>query len=165
MIPFKTTTEQVLHLAEIVVAMKNADLPHEFIAAASEIGREDQGVYDLMVLWLEADDDEVREEVVAALQDSLDDYRDARTTPEKKPYIKFDDLDRIGEQVLARKAHLRDLVDRHGGVSEVARRCGIPQPSLSRMLRSPSMPRRTTLFRLADALGLSETDIVAEWTR
>ena len=69
------------------------------------------------------------------------------------------------EAFLAFKTKLRDVVDKNGGVSDVARLTGIPQPSLSRMLNSPSMPRRTTLYRIANALGLSEGDIVTDWAR
>ncbi|MDQ3264273.1 MAG: helix-turn-helix domain-containing protein [Myxococcota bacterium] len=63
------------------------------------------------------------------------------------------------------KARLRLLIDKNGGVVEVARRAGIPQPSLSRMLNSSSMPRRSTLFKIANALNLEERDIVTEWMR
>jgi DNA-binding phage protein len=66
---------------------------------------------------------------------------------------------------MAEKAKLRQIIDRHGGVSAVAKRCGIPQPSLSRMLSSPSVPRRSTLCKIANALDLSEKDIALEWTR
>jgi DNA-binding phage protein len=63
------------------------------------------------------------------------------------------------------KRKLRDLIDRHGGVTAVAQKAGIPQPSLSRMLASGSTPRRTTLYRIANALGVPESQIVGEWFR
>lgn len=66
---------------------------------------------------------------------------------------------------MAEKAKLRKIIDKHGGVSAVAQKSGIPQPSLSRMLSSPSIPRRSTLYRIANALGLSETEMAMEWTR
>lgn len=164
-IPFKTTPEQVVALASIVVAMKNAGLGEEFIVAAFELAGTDQGVFDLMALWRDAEDDEERDEIVADIQESLDDYQDSPQSPVKKPYIDFDKLGDVAQQVLAKKAKLRDIIDRHGGVSAVAKKAGIPQPSLSRMLNSPSMPRRSTLYRIANALDVPETDIVAEWTR
>jgi DNA-binding phage protein len=67
--------------------------------------------------------------------------------------------------VVAEKARLRQIIDKHGGVSAVAKKSGIPQPSLSRMLGSASIPRRSTLYKIANALGLSEAEIVTEWTR
>jgi DNA-binding phage protein len=67
--------------------------------------------------------------------------------------------------VLEYKKHLPDLIDRNGGVSAVAERSGIPQPSLSRMLNSASMPRRSTLYKIANAIDAPESEIVTEWAR
>ena len=165
MIPFKTTPKQVMKLASIMVEMEAAGLGRNFIVAASELARTDQGVFDLMALWHGTEDDAEREEIVGDIQESLDDYRDAPQAPLKKPYIKFEKLGDVAQQVMAKKAKLREIIDRHGGVSAVAQKTGIPQPSLSRMLNSPSMPRRSTLYRIANALNLPETDIVSEWSR
>jgi DNA-binding phage protein len=41
---------------------------------------------------------------------------------------------------------------------------GIPQSSLSRLFSSTTMPRRTTLFKIAKALNLPETAIGFKWT-
>jgi len=164
-IPFKTTSKQVMKLASIMVEMKRTGLDQNFIVAASELARTDQGVFDLMALWLGTNDDGEKDEIVADIQESLDDYRDAPRAPLKKPYIKFEKLGDVAQQVMAKKAKLREIIDRHGGVSAVAQKTGIPQPSLSRMLNSPSMPRRSTLYRIANALNLPEADIVSEWSR
>ncbi len=166
MVPFKTTPEQVMKLAQIMVAMKKAKLDESFIVAASDIAREDQGVFDLMELWLRAAGDRAeRNELVADLQDAIDEEADASPKLQKKPYIEYDKLDLVVQKVLEDKERLRQLVERHGGVSAVARKAGIPQPSLSRMLSSASMPRRSTLYKIANGLELSEVDIVTEWTR
>lgn len=166
MIPFKTTDDQILHLSTIVVEMKGAGLEPAFIVAASELARTDQGVYDLMALWLDAKgDDAERDEIIADLQDSIDDYQDAPSSPLKKPYIRYEQLDDVGDRIREEKARLRELIDQHGGVTAVAKKAGIPQPSLSRMLNSASIPRRTTLYKIANALDLPETEIVMEWTR
>jgi len=166
MIPFKTTPEQVINLAKIVTDMNQAGLSRDFIVDASELARSDQGVYDLMNLWLHVGSNPAeRNEIVADIQESIDDYRDAPTAPLKKPYINYTSLDSVVQGILKEKAKLRQLIDRNGGVSVVAQKSGIPQPSLSRMLNSTSMPRRSTLYRIANALDLSESEIVAEWTR
>lgn len=47
----------------------------------------------------------------------------------KKPYVTYDQLGDVAEQVMAEKAKLRQLIDKHGGVSAVAQKSGIPQPS------------------------------------
>lgn len=165
MIPFKTTPEQVMNLASIMVAMKTAGVEPAFIVKASELARTDQGTYDLMAMWLSASDASERDEIVADLQESLDDYEEAPDEPLKKPYIRYDKLGDVANQVVGWKTRLRDLIDRNGGVSLVAQKSGIPQPSLSRMLNSASMPRKSTLYKIANAMDLQETDIVAEWTR
>lgn len=163
--PFHTTDEQVVKLAPIMVAMEEARLRHEFIVQAFKLAHEDQGVYDLMKLWHETPEGAERDEIIADIQDSLDDYRDAPARPQEKPPIKFKQLGDVTARIMKDKAKLRKLVDQHGGISEVAQKSGIPQPSLSRMLSSASIPRRATLYKIANALGLPETDIVLEWTR
>lgn len=165
MIPFQTTPEEFLKLAPIVVEMKEAGLEPQFIVEAWELAKTDQGVYDLMVMWVTATDAGERDETIADIQDTIDDYRDAPAQPEKRPDIRFTQFGDVTRQVQADKARLRLLIDRHGGVSEVARRTGIPQPSLSRMLNSASVPRRSTLFKIANALGLPESEIAETWTR
>lgn len=163
---FKTTDEQVVQLAAIATRMKTAGLTDHFIAQSLEIGRLDQGVFDLMALWDEATTVEDRDETVADIQESIDDFEDRHGGDStKKPYVRFKDFDDITSRIREHKQKLRILIENHGGVSEVARKSGIPQPSLSRLLNSTSMPRRSTLHRIANALNLSEADVVTEWTR
>lgn len=147
------------------MAMKKGGLDAEFIAEAFDRARSDQGVFDLIALWSEAETKKEKGEIVADIRDVLDDYAEAPKSPEHKPYIRFDALNEVASSIRDHKKRLRDLIDRNGGVSEVARRSGIPQPSLSRMLNSGSMPRRTTLYKIANALGLSEGDVFGEWIR
>ena len=67
-IPFRTTDSEIVAIAEIVVEMKTIGLETEFIAAAAELARVDQGVYDLMALWNESGGDaSERDEIVAIL--------------------------------------------------------------------------------------------------
>ena len=40
---------------------------------------------------------------------------------------------------------------------------GIPQPSLSRFFGAASMPRRTTVFRIMEAIGLNENEFQFDW--
>lgn len=164
MMPFKTTAEQRMELAQIVVEMQKAKLNTTFIDSASELARVDQGVFELMALWDQAKAAD-RAEILADIQDSIDDYADAPQAPQKKPDIRYEQLEDVASRVMAEKAKLRALIDKHGGVTAVATKTGIPQPSLSRMLNSVSIPRRTTLHKIATALKLSETDIAMEWTR
>lgn len=63
------------------------------------------------------------------------------------------------------KNRLRQAVDAWGGINKLARETSIPQPSLSRFFATASMPRRTTLYKIARALELSERDIATDWIR
>lgn len=67
-----------------------------------------------------------RDETIADLQDCIDDYRDAPGAPQRKPKIKYSELDGVVAQVLKDKGRLRQLVDRNGGVSAVAKEGGNP---------------------------------------
>lgn len=166
MIPFQTTPQEVLRLATIVTEMGAAGLDESFIVEAFKLAQTDQGVFDLMALWQDAAADAAeRDEIIAELQESLDDYREAPAAPEKRPYIRYDDLGRVAGDIVEFKKRLRELIDRHGGVSAIAAKSGIPQPSLSRMLGSASIPRRATLYKIANALDLPETEIATEWSR
>ncbi len=65
--------------------------------------------------------------------------------------------------LLNSKSNLRKKIDPKGGISELSGRTGIPRPSLSRFFSSSSMPRRTTLFKIAKALNLPESSISFKW--
>lgn len=116
-----------------------------------------------MVLWFEADSEVERNEIVADLQDEIDARAEAPKKPAKKPYVKFDDLDAIAKDVVKFKTALRKVVDRNGGIAKLAEKSGLPQPSLSRFFNSASMPRRATLYKIAEALHLNEKEIIHEW--
>lgn len=74
-------------------------------------------------------------------------------------YVRFDDLDRIASDVRKFKDSLRALVEARGGIGKLAELTAIPQPSLSRFFNTAAMPRRTTLYKIARALNLSQVQI------
>jgi DNA-binding phage protein len=161
------TNEDFVNLMDIAVHMKGAGLPAEFIAEAVRAAYANEGVRELMFLWSHAEAAD-REAICADIQELVDDLADTPRrleSPQKRPRVAFDDLDQVLASIKAHKLRLRELVERHGGVSEVARKSGIPQPSLSRLLNSGSMPRKSTLYKIANALGLSEKEIVGEWVQ
>ncbi len=160
---FKTSPEQQLKVYGIATAMKTAGLDANFITNCVKLAFEYEGAHDLMQLWAEASNQEEKDEVIADLQDEIDTHQELPKKPTKKPYVKFDDLDAIAKNIEGYKRNLRKLVDRHGGIVELAKKTGIPQPSLSRFFNSNSMPRRTTIYKIAEALGLSEKDIITDW--
>ncbi len=165
MIEFRTTPEQALNVARYALQMAATGLPQQFVAKVMELAQRDQGVYELLELWTETSSEDEKEALVADLQEAIDEEEDLPRTLQVKPKIDFDALETVAKRVLEHKRKLRELIDRHGGVSAAARLMGVPQPSLSRMLNSASMPRRTTLYKLAKALDVDETEVVTEWAR
>ncbi len=154
-----------LHVLDILNEMRRLGFENTFIYSLMEYCQKYEGIRDLMEMWFEETDVAERDKVIADLQESLEDIIDAPKKLEERPYLRFDDLDEIKRDILEFKKQLRNEVDRQGGISELARRTGIPQPSLSRFFTSHAMPRRTTLFKLAKALNLSESAIGFKWIR
>ena len=76
MIPFQTTPEQALKAAEYAMKMKQEGIPSLFIGQALVLARVDQGAYELMELWAESDSSNNKDELIADLQELLDDHRE-----------------------------------------------------------------------------------------
>jgi len=160
---FQTNDIQKVRLYEIATMMKKSGLEDKFIANAVEIGLYYEGVFDLFNLWVEEESKDDKNQLVADIQDEINEYKEQPREPVKKPYIKYNHLDMIGKDIIGFKAHLKTIVDQWGGITKLAKEAGIPQPSLSRFFSSSSMPRRTTLYRIAEALNLSEKEIITDW--
>ncbi|MBW1807707.1 MAG: helix-turn-helix transcriptional regulator [Deltaproteobacteria bacterium] len=152
-----------LELFEIASLMNKSGLPSDFISLAVRTSMDFEGVYDLMILWRDEDNKKERSEIVADIQDMIDDC--AQRERRSAVYIKFNDLEKIAKDILTFKDNLRLVVDKKGGIKKLSTLTGIPQPSLSRFFGSSSMPRRNTLFKIATALNLSGVQIATEWTR
>ena len=153
-----TTLDNRARAFQIALEMRQAGESEAFALKAAELAGEWEGVFDLMVLWREADTNDDKEETIIALQETIDDIEH---TPRRQdlPKIPYEHLDAVKDEVLAFKAELRKKVDQWGGISRLARETGIPQPSLSRFFNSPSLPRRTTLYKIASATGLAAIDV------
>lgn len=160
---FKTTDGQKVRLYEIAALMKQSGLEDKFIANAVEIGLYYEGVFDLFDLWADEKDQAERDQIIADIQDEIAEFKERPREPLKKPYIEYNHLDMIAKDVKGFKAHLKTVVDKWGGVTKLAKKTGIPQPSISRFFSSSSMPRRTTLYKIAEALNLSEKEIITDW--
>ena len=157
------TPDIKVELIDIGYQMNQSGLPKEFVAAAVSTAFEFEGVYDLMKLWAEEEEETERDEIIADIQDMIDDCFQREKI--EKAYIRFDDLDAISKNIRVFKDSLRGVVDENGGIKTLAALTGIPQPSLSRFFNSNTMPRRATLLKIAKALKLSQVQIATEWLR
>jgi DNA-binding phage protein len=160
---FKTSDEEKVRLYEIATQMKANGLDSRFIANAVELAKTYEGAFDLFCLWADEKDDEEKDNLISIIQEEIDEFQVQPKIPVKKPYIKQKDLESIAKNVKKFKAHLKNEVDKWGGISKLSKVTGIPQPSLSRFFSSNSMPRRTTLYKIADAINLSESEIITDW--
>ena len=155
-------------ILKISLKMTQESLPSAFIIDVCGLAQNSNPILGLMTLWSEESDVEEKNEIVADLQTHIDDkkYFDSQSElPVVRPKVDYDDLKEVVDSVSKFKAHLKKIIDKHGGVSAVATKLGMPQPSLSRLLNSGSMPRKSTLYKIAKVLDLPEKSIVTEWTQ
>lgn len=152
-----------MEMIEVGHKMNQAGLPSAFIAAAVQTAFEFEGIYNLMKMWAEETDQDEKDETITEIQNLVDDC--ALKDKVDGAFIRFDDLDGIAKHIRSFKDNLRVLVDQNGGIGTLSDLTGIPQPSLSRFFSEASMPRRTTLLKIAKALKLSQVQITTEWSR
>ncbi|HSV43490.1 MAG TPA: hypothetical protein VLJ10_02955, partial [Candidatus Bathyarchaeia archaeon] len=106
------TAHKNVELIEIGHQMNQAGLPEEFIAAGVRAAFEFEGVYDLMKMWSEETDEKEKVEIVADIQDMIDEC--AQKEKGERAYVRFDDLDQIAKDVRAFKDNLRIVVEQKG---------------------------------------------------
>ncbi len=82
---FKTTPREIMKLATIMVEMEKTRIDPQFIVESSELARTDQGIYDLMALWLTEGEAE-REKILDEIKMTLADYQ----FKDKRPKTSFD---------------------------------------------------------------------------
>jgi len=160
---FHLTPEQDMSLFSISHKMKMADLPSEFISSAIRTALRYEGVADLIFLWDREKDVSERNEIIADIQELIDDC--SQPSKEEYRYIKLNDLDQVRNHIREFKDELLKVVNKAGGISELSRITHIPQPSLSRFFNSNAMPRRRTLLKIAEALNLDAVRINMHWAR
>ena len=156
------SAEQV-KLFAIAVKMKKTGLADSFIVEAVRTALEFEGVADLMNLWMGEEDKKVRDEIVADIQEMIDECAPKEKVEEI--YVKFNDLDAIAKNIRAFKDSLLQMVVARGGISKLSELTGIPQPSLSRFFNSDAMPRRATVLKIAKALDLGEIKMDILWSK
>lgn len=160
---FHLTPEQDVSLFSISQKMKKSRLPSQFISAAIRTALHYEGVADLVFLWNAEDSSEERNEIIADIQELIDDC--SRHEKEDHLLIKLNDLENVKNNIREFKDGLLRIINERGGITELSRLTHIPQPSLSRFLNSNAMPRRRTLLKIAEALNLDAVSISHPWAR
>ncbi len=137
---------------------------NDFLVTVLELSRTQTPFYKMLQLWSESASHE-REEIMADLEEMVEEFQNRPTTPVELPYVSMDKLSSIANKVVEYKKFLKERVAKHGGVSAVTKKCKMSQPSLSRFLNSASLPRKTTLEKLAKALELTQKEMTFEWIK
>jgi hypothetical protein len=161
--PLVLAADSKIEIIEIAHQMNLAGLPKTFVAAAVDTAFQFEGVYDLFKLWAEESDQHERDEIIADIQEMVDDCSQKDLI--QATYIRFDDLEAVAKNIRAFKDSLRMEVDKKCSLSKLSILTGIPQPSLSRFFNSATIPRRTTLNKIARALNLSQLEIITPWVK
>jgi len=165
-VPFITDPKNYGTIFEIAALMIKNGLPSKFVNRVQDHAKQFEGSYDLMVLWNNETDQDERNEIIADLQEAIDDT-DSYTThaPKVRPKINFDNLENIAKDIVKFKKKLRSIIDQRSSIREISEKTGIPQASLYRFFNSASLPRKSTLYKIANAIDLDEEDIAIEWTK
>jgi DNA-binding phage protein len=156
-----STYSNQVKLFDIAVKMKKAGLSDTFVVNAVRVSLEFEGVADLMHLWAGEDNKKVRDEIIADIQEMIDECAPKEKTKER--YVKFNDLDAIAKNIRAFKDSLLQIVNERGGLSKLSELTDMPQPSLSRFFNSNAMPQRSTVLKIAKALGLGKIKMDSLW--
>lgn len=151
-----------MRLFDIAIKMKKSGLVDSFIVNAVRTALEFEGVSDLMHLWADEKGKKEQDEIIADIQEMIDECSPKEKCEEI--YIKFSDLDAIAKNIRAFKNSLYQVVMERGGISKLSELTGIPQPSLSRFFNSGAMPRRSTVLKIAKVLDLGKLKIDVLWS-
>lgn len=150
-----------IHLFQIATQMKVSGLSDHFIVSSVRVALVLDGLYDLMKMWEAEKNKNERDEIIADIQEVLDDSEQKGVT--ELTSVRLNDLDAVSKNIRAFKDSLLTKVVENGGISRLSESTGIPQPSLSRFFNTNTMPRRATLLKIAKALKLDELKIVKIW--
>lgn len=168
-LPLSTDKKHYKTVHLITGEMLKCDLPVSFVERARRLAIEFEGGFDLLMLWHETTDQDEKDSIIADIREEIDEMRDNEgihgSRPLKRPKINFDDIEDMGTSIVDFKKRLRRIVDNWGGVPKLAKAIDMSPPSLYRFFNSASIPRKTTLYKIANALDLDEKDIAFEYTK
>jgi DNA-binding phage protein len=160
--PAEDLNRKRFEIAWILFKMQEKGLSREFAFQLFCYAERYEGISDLLNLWINEADQSGKDEIIADLQDEIEELQNSEILQPK--YIHFDNLDEIAKDVMDFKKSLRVAIDRWGGITKLSKITGIPVPSLSRFLNTPSLPRRITLEKIAKAMNLKESEILSKWS-
>lgn len=153
------STDQKREVIDIAYSMNKYGVACDLVISALEGALAYQDMYKLLKKWSEYSTDKKKAMIIKKIEDLINILK----VKEEEAKVRLDDLDEISKDIRAFKDNLRVIVDEMGGIKYLSKLTGIPQPSLSRFFNSSSMPRRTTLHKIAAAIHKSRGGSVSEW--
>ena len=92
---FQTTAEQKIRVYEIASNMEKSGLAKTFIVSTVEIASESEAIYDLMELWDSEEIDTERDEILADLQEAIDEEYEQLPHVVERRKINYKSLDDV----------------------------------------------------------------------
>lgn len=145
---------------DILLKMKKNGLSSIFIFDAFTFSFENEGIMDLIKLWNQETDENECDEIIADIQDLINDCKIGKKIVS---HVNLNDLDSISKNIRQFKDSLLEVVNINGGIKNLSEKTGIPQASLSRFFNTESMPQRATLLKIKKALGINKLDLDPTW--
>jgi DNA-binding phage protein len=156
----KIKDEEKEKYLEIILKMKECGFSSVFIFDAFTSALENEGILDLIKLWNNETDESEQNEIIADIQDLIN---DCKIDQKIISHINLNDLDTISNNIRQFKDILLEVVNENGGLKSLSEKTGIPQASLSRFFNTESMPQRATLLKIQKALGIKRIDLDPAW--
>lgn len=152
---FKTTVEQREKLKHIAEQMLKSNVPAKFVQENVKIAEDCQGHFDMMDAWLDAADDAEKDDVLYALAEEVDEEAESREHREPIPSMDLEDIEEWAKATIARKQLIKaEILQKFDSLEQASVAADYPASFLGKFLDSPVPPRQTTLYRLANRLGL-----------
>ena len=96
----KKSKEQIIY--SIAAKMSETGLPPKFVKRSVDLAFEYDGIFDLFVLWQEEDNIEEKNQIIADIEEHVEDiqsYEPSTQHKTKLPKINFDEIELIGTDI------------------------------------------------------------------
>lgn len=84
---YKTTEEQMVQVYEIATTMAKKGLSSSFVVNVVDLARRYEGVYELMMIWMDEHDEALKDQALADIQEMLDEKSEQAGRVEGRPKL------------------------------------------------------------------------------
>lgn len=133
--------------------MRQCGLPDKFVSDAINTALEYEGVAELICLWAEEESAEEKDEIIADIQELVDDCSITHIRNYNKNLM--DNFKELQKQLDTLRQRILLNIHEIGGILELSKRTQIPTAYLDRLLNTNSIPRQPSLLKITKALDLN----------